>query len=87
MSPLKLFEYMAAGRPIVCSDLPVLREILQHERTALLCDPDDAASWAGALARLHDEPTLRRTLAEAARAQFELHFTWKARADRVLGGL
>lgn len=87
MSPLKLFEYMAAGCTIVCSDLPVLREILEHESTALLCEPDDAAAWAAALGRLEADPALRGRLAEAGRRQFELHYTWTGRAHRVLDGL
>jgi glycosyltransferase involved in cell wall biosynthesis len=87
MSPLKLFEYMASGRPIICSDLPVLREIVEHERTALLCDPEDVAAWSAALARLRDEAPLRLSLAQSALERFESHYTWTARAKRVLDGL
>ena len=39
MSPLKLFEYMAAERPVVTADLPVLREVVRDGETALLCPP------------------------------------------------
>ncbi|CAA9369305.1 MAG: Glycosyltransferase, partial [uncultured Gemmatimonadetes bacterium] len=49
MSPLKLFEYMAAGRPIVCSDLPVLREVMEDRRNCLLAPPGDPEAWAAAL--------------------------------------
>jgi glycosyltransferase involved in cell wall biosynthesis len=87
MSPLKLFEYMAADRPMVCSDLPVLREIVEDGRTALLCDPEDPTAWSAALIRLRDAIPLRRSLAEAARRQFESQYTWTARAKRVLDGL
>ena len=44
--PLKVFDYMAAGKPIICSDHPVLREILSHGRDALLCAPTDVTGWA-----------------------------------------
>jgi glycosyltransferase involved in cell wall biosynthesis len=87
MSPLKLFEYMAADRPIVCSELPVLKEIVQDGTTAVLCDPESATAWSAALARLRDDVSLRRSLAEAARRRFDLHHTWTARAQRVLEGL
>ena len=52
-SPMKMFEYMAAGRAILSSDLPVLREVL-GEANAVLCPPPPAgaAAWEAALARL-----------------------------------
>jgi glycosyltransferase involved in cell wall biosynthesis len=53
MSPLKLFEYMATGRLIIASDLPVLHEILNDEN-ALFATSDDVESWAIALARAND---------------------------------
>ena len=58
-SPLKLFEYMAAARAIVASDLPGWSDVVVDEETALLCPPDDVASWTAAIARLHDDPQLR----------------------------
>jgi len=87
MSPLKLFEYMAADRPIVCSDLPVLREIVEDGKTALLCDPEDPTAWSAALVRLRDELPLRNSLAAAAQQQFKSQYTWTARARRVVDGL
>jgi len=87
LSPLKLMEYMAAGKPILCSDLPAYREILENERTALLCDPDDPKSWRRALTRLRDDPELRNGLGEAARAVFLEGGTWKHRVQQVLEGL
>lgn len=84
MSPLKVFEYMAAGRPIVASDLPVLREILEPEVTALLCDPDDPAAWAGALRRLRSEPETARRLGAQAEAAFRQRYTWSRRVEAVL---
>ena len=85
MSPLKIFEYMACARPIVCSDLPVLREVLSHEHNALLCSPGDASDWLGALERLRADPDLRRLLAANARADFETRYSWRGRARRILG--
>lgn len=84
MSPLKLFEYMSAGKPIVCSDLPVLREVLEHDRTALLAPATDPDAWARALNRLAREPDLGESIATAAHQQFLDHHTWQQRAAAVL---
>lgn len=87
MSPLKLFEYMAAGRPILVADLPVLREVVQDEVQVLLCEPEDTDAWVAALRRLADDPALRERLGRAARAEFLRAHTWVARARTALNGL
>ena len=84
MSPMKLFEYMAAGKPILSSDLPVLREVLEHDRNALLLPPDGAGEWERALRRLLADPGLATRLGRAAADDLERHYTWSARARRVL---
>jgi glycosyltransferase involved in cell wall biosynthesis len=87
MSPLKLFEYMAAGRPILCSNLPVLAEVVRHQEEALLCDPDDADAWVAGLRRLRDDPSLGETIGRKAHAALLQKYTWSRRADCVLEGL
>ncbi len=87
MSPMKMFEYLAAGRAIVSSDLPVLTEVLEHERNALLVEPEDSAAWRRAIERLAADEALRIRLGEQARDDFKAHYTWTARARRVLTGL
>ncbi|MBB4091152.1 glycosyltransferase family 4 protein [Salinibacter ruber] len=84
MSPLKIFEYMAAGKPIVSSDLPVLREVLTHGENAWLCAPEEPAEWVEALAHLRDHPEIRKQLGEQARREFKEKYTWVARAEKVL---
>lgn len=84
-SPMKAFEYLAAGRAILSSDLPVLREVLD-ERCALLLPPDDTAAWERALRALIADPEERLTLAERARKEAE-QYSWKRRARRALEGL
>ncbi len=81
-SPLKLFEYLAAGRAIVASDLPSIREILHNEVDALLVAPGDASALAGAIRRLLDEPALAARLARAA---FEAapQYSWDRRAEKL----
>ena len=81
-SPLKLFEYMASGRPIVASDLPALREVLRHEQNALLVEPGNASALADAIRRLVTEPGLATSLAASALRDVR-RYTWDARAERL----
>lgn len=83
-SPLKLFEYMAAGLPIVCSRIGQVEEVIAHEATGLLCAPGDAFELAGALTRLYDEPDLRRRLGTAARVRAVAEHSWDSVARRIL---
>jgi glycosyltransferase involved in cell wall biosynthesis len=87
MSPLKIFEYMAAGKAILASDLPVLREILNHGHTALLCSPNQVESWIEGLSQLQQNPDLRASLGHNARAVFQAKHTWQARAKQVIDHL
>jgi glycosyltransferase involved in cell wall biosynthesis len=84
MSPLKLFEYMSWGKPILCSDLPVLHEVIEDGRNGLLLPPDDPTTWVAALQRLINDSVERERLGGRARADFLTHHTWRRRADRVL---
>ena len=84
-SPLKLFEYMAAGRAVVASDLPGWSDVVVDEESALLCPPDDIAAWTAAIARLRDDPQLRARLGQTAREKALSDFTWSARAHKILG--
>jgi glycosyltransferase involved in cell wall biosynthesis len=84
MSPLKIFEYMGSRTPMIASDLPVLREVLEDGVNCLLCSPGDVEQWAAAIRRLSSDPDLRARLGEAAYRQLEDGFTWSRRASRVL---
>jgi len=84
-SPMKMFEYMAAGRAIVTSDLPVIREVL-NERNAVFCKPDDLASWKPALENLLNSEANRMLLGEQARKDVQ-GYTWLARAENMMQGL
>ncbi len=81
-SPLKLFEYLAAGRAIVASDLPAIREILHDDVDALLVPPGEARPLAAAIDRLASEPATRARLARAAAAAAPA-FSWERRAARI----
>jgi glycosyltransferase involved in cell wall biosynthesis len=81
-SPLKLFEYMAAGKPIVASNLPSIGEVLTHEVNALLVAPGDAEALAGAIGNLVADADLRARLGAAARRDVA-EYSWDRRAERL----
>ena len=82
-SPMKLFEYMASGVPIVASDLPSLREVLRHGGNAWLVKPGDPAALAEGISHLLRTPGLAESLARQA-LQDVRQYTWQERAARVL---
>lgn len=84
-SPMKMFEYLACGRAILSSDLPVLREVL-NESNAALVQPEDLRGWQAALARLAGDEALRGRLGVQARADAG-QYAWQARARRCLEGI
>lgn len=83
-SPLKLFEYMAARRAIVASDLPAWSDVVVDGETALLLPPDDVSAWSDAIGRLHHDGDLRARLGDSARRQALEYHTWDVRAARIL---
>ena len=83
-SPMKMFEYMAAGRAIVSSDLPVIREVL-HEKSAIFCEPGDLEAWRSAITILLNNEPRRVELGNQAQEDVQ-GYTWLARAGRILNG-
>jgi len=83
-SPLKAFEYMAAGKAIICSDLPVLQEIFEHGHNAMLCSPDNLEVWKRTLKYLKENREFRKYLGQEAKRDFCQKYTWQARAKKVL---
>jgi len=82
LSPMKLFEYLACGRAICSSDLPILREVLTNQN-AILLPPEDLSAWVDALRRLQRDPSLRASLTKAARQTADA-YTWEARVRKIL---
>ncbi|MGQ0552050.1 MAG: glycosyltransferase family 4 protein [Planctomycetota bacterium] len=83
-SPLKLPEYMAAGRAVVAPDQPNLREVLTHGKDGWLFPPDAPQGLARAVAKLAADAALRQALGQQARATIEQQrLTWDGVAERV----
>ena len=83
-SPMKMFEYMAAGRAIVSADLPVIREVL-NENNAVFCQPDEVGDWRLVIESLLEDPAHREKLGRQARQDVQ-GYTWVARAQRIMNG-
>ena len=83
-SPMKMFEYMAAGRAIVSADLPVIREVL-NEKSAVFCEPDDISAWKSTVEILLNNESRRAALGKQA-GQDVQDYTWLARAGRIMNG-
>lgn len=84
MSPLKIFEYMAAGKAFIVSDLPVLHEVLSDRRNCLLVPPADIAAWESALRLLLADRGLRDALGHEAHREFHAKYTWARRAESII---
>lgn len=83
--PTKLFEYMACGLPVVASDFPLWREVVEGNDCGLCVDPQDPAAIAAALERLAGCPERRRSMGENARRAVERIYNWEVEAGRLLG--
>ncbi|MBF0144023.1 MAG: glycosyltransferase family 4 protein [Magnetococcales bacterium] len=83
MSPMKMFEYMAASRPMVATDLAALRTVLRHEENAWLVAADDGKALAGGILTVLTSPELAGRLAATARREVEA-FSWDRRVGSIL---
>ena len=82
-SPLKVFEYMAAGRPMVISELPVLHEVLEHDVSAWFVEPNSGSAIAEGVKALLRRPDVADRI--AARASQEApQYSWTERARRIV---
>jgi len=85
LSPMKLFEYLACGRVILSSDLPVLREVLS-ERNAILLPPGDVGAWVKAIKDIEADLPRQQAIQIQARKDSAL-YTWEARAAQIFPNL
>jgi glycosyltransferase involved in cell wall biosynthesis len=81
-SPMKLFEYMALGKPIVASDLPAIGEVLRDGENAVLVEPDSPERLAGGVRRVLDDRVLAERIAHGA-FDGAAQYSWEQRAERL----
>lgn len=84
MSPLKVFEYMAAGKALISSDIEVLHEVLESGVNCLMCPPDKPETWVSALTKLNDDEELRDSLGTQALKDIRLKYSWQIRAENII---
>lgn len=82
-SPLKIFEYMATGRPIVSSSIGQIKDVLTNEENALLVPAGDSQALQEALIRIKNDVSLRERLSRAAYADVCSKHLWKHRLEEI----
>jgi glycosyltransferase involved in cell wall biosynthesis len=82
--PIKLFEYMAAGVPVICSDFPAFRSIVETHRCGICVDPLDPIAIAAAIDRLAGDPAFAAELGENGRRAAERTFNWASEERKLL---
>lgn len=85
--PQKLYEYLAAGLPVVAADVPTIRRVLQASRCGLLVDPTSPTAIAHALVVLAEDAELRREMGENGLRAARAEFNWAAEAPKLIGVL
>ncbi len=82
--PVKLFEYMAAGLPVVAADLPLCREVVETAGCGLLVDAREPAAIAGAVSWLLEHPAEAEAMGRRGRAAVEQRYSWQAESRTLL---
>jgi glycosyltransferase involved in cell wall biosynthesis len=82
--PNKMFEYMAAGLPVIASDFPLWREIVDGAGCGLLVDPMDPAAIARAMQWIIDHPEEAAEMGRRGRAAVEHTYNWEAESTKLI---
>lgn len=82
--PVKMFEYMAAGLPVIASDFPLWREIVDGAGCGLLVDPQDPQAIAGAMQWILDNPEESEAMGQRGRAAVEERYNWEAESEKLI---
>ncbi|MBW3613502.1 MAG: glycosyltransferase family 4 protein, partial [Chloroflexi bacterium] len=82
--PNKLFQYLAAGLPVVASDFPQVRDVVEGSRCGVVADPTSAAAMAGAIESVLADPVEARAMGERGRRAVAERYHWGVAAERLL---
>jgi glycosyltransferase involved in cell wall biosynthesis len=83
--PVKLFEYLAAGLPVVATDVPLWRRFLESHRCGICVPADSPRRLAEAMTGLLDDDDRAQAMGQRARRAAELHYSWQSQADALVG--
>ena len=82
-SPLKLFEYLAVGKPVIASDNEDIREIITPMENGMLADSEKPEEFIHIMEQVRDQPRLREHLEKNAKHS-AAQYSWEARADKII---
>jgi glycosyltransferase involved in cell wall biosynthesis len=82
--PNKLFQYMAAGIPVVASDFPQVREVIERSGAGRCVDTSDPAAIGAAVSAILNDPAVAATMGAAGRRAIESRFNWEVAAESLL---
>jgi len=82
--PVKMFEYMAAGLPVIASDFPLWREIIEESKCGLLVDPESPKSIASAVDELLEDPTVAEQMGIRGREAVLSKYNWNVEAKKLV---
>lgn len=82
--PIKLFEYMAAGLPVIATDCPLWRSVVERAECGLLVDPLDVEAIAGAMTWLIEHPDEAQAMGESGRRAVETEYNWNPEAATLI---
>lgn len=83
--PIKLYELMGAGLPVIVSDMPRWRDLVLKNNCGIMVDPEDSDACAAALSRLLDDPEEAEAMGRRARATIHADHQWSVDEARLLG--
>ncbi|MFM7847846.1 MAG: glycosyltransferase [Rubrivivax sp.] len=83
--PIKMFEYMSASLPVIASDFPLWRDIVQRHACGLCVDPADPAAIAQAIRQVLDDPAAAQAMGRAGREAVHAHYHWPRAEAELLG--
>jgi len=82
--PLKMFEYMAAGIPVIASDFPYWCSIIEKEKCGIAIDPENPEAVAGAMSFIIDNPAEAEAMGARGRAAVEIEYNWMREERKLL---
>ncbi|NIQ14383.1 MAG: glycosyltransferase [Candidatus Dadabacteria bacterium] len=85
-SPIKLFEYLASGKPIVATDLPSIIEILRNNENSIIVEPDNVDALVNSLQKLYFDNELSERISKKALSDAK-NYSWEKRVIRIIDGL